>query len=298
MVSTRAFGATLGLSLLLAGSAVATVAPVGLLESVDVQVLHGGQSLYHYTGVATTNKLDGQDILLGTLGDGTNISLRVQADARDQTLLDDRWMQFALRATDAGGQAANLFDPGLDGEIQVKLTNMKFSNAEASNDVRIEPFHPWQYGDMYTWGGNLPFFYMLDGYRGFINLPWSEKYSPAESGAYNLAWPSVQVPMWAWANAYGFTQVDDGHLTGFTLSGIPDFGGAGPNRDGALPVTPILYPPQDPYFGPTAVPDIEDRGFASEMSVCLNFRGFTIPEPAPLFFFLLPLAFFARHRRR
>ncbi|HOA72280.1 MAG TPA: hypothetical protein PL151_02690 [Phycisphaerae bacterium] len=303
MKSLRSSSAAIMLVAVLACGQWAGAAPVGLLESVDVQVLQGGQSLFHFTNVSTVGSLNGQDIYLGTLSNGTIASLRIIADQAGTAEVEDRWMQFTIRGTDANGAGANLFNPDLDGPIEVKLTNMKFSNVDGVNGNRVAPFKPGEYVPYPL--TELPFFYLLDEYRGFVNLPGSEKYSPGEAPPYNLgggAWPSVQVPMRIWADpawGYGFTQVDNGHLTGFELSGIPDFGGTGVSRDGALALTPVLDSPAWPnYFGVTSVPAVEDRGFVSEIGIDLNFRGYIVPEPATLLLLLAPMFVWRAHRTR
>lgn len=293
MVRSRKMCACLGSVAVLFVSQAGFGAPVGLLESIDVEVLQGGASLYHFTNVVTSGNLSGQDIYLGTLGQGTNVSLRVLADQAGSALVEDRWMQFTIRGTDSAGQAANLFNAGDDGAIEVKLTNMKFSNVDGINGNRVAPFSPADYS-FYPLT-ELPFFYLLDEDRGFVNLPASEKYSPDEAAPYDLGgWadPSVQVPMRIWSDAawgYGFSQDDNGHLTGFHLSGIPDFGGVGASHVGALALTPVLDPPVSPYFGTTSVPAVQDCGFVSEIGIDLNMRGYQVPEPTTILLLLIPL---------
>jgi hypothetical protein len=293
MGSPRLGCAVIGSIAVLFATQLATAAPVGLLESLDLEVLQGGQSLHHFTNVQTTGSLNGQDIYLGTLASNTNVWFRVTAHQAELPLVEDRWMHFTIKGIDGAGNAANLFNPDQDGEIEVKLTNMKFSNVDGVNGNRVEPFHPGQYLPYPQ--TELPLLYLLDEYRGFVNLLGSEKYSPAEAAPYNLgggADPSVQVPMWVWSNpnyGYEFSQLDNGHLTGFRLGGIQDFGGSGPLRTGALPLTPVLYPQVPPYFGPTSVPSPENCGFVSEIGFNLNMRGYIVPEPATLVLLLVPM---------
>lgn len=303
MGTPRMACAVLGSIAVLFASQLATAAPVGLLETMDVEVLQGGQSLYHFTNIATLGSLNGQDIYLGTLAQDTKVWLRVKADQPANPLVDDRWLQFTIRGTDlAGTSPGNLFNPNGEGEIEVKITNMKFSNVDGVNGNRVEPFQPNQYAPYPL--TELPFFYLLDEYRGFVNLRGSERYSPGEAPPYDLGgWadPSVQVPMRIWGDpawGYGFNQVDNGHLTGFHLSGIEDFGGTGPQRDGALALTSVLDPPVAPYFGPTLVPQFDDRGYVSEIGFNLNMRGYIVPEPATLALLLIPMFFLSRSKSR
>lgn len=292
MLTPRRLCAWVGCFLVLVLGPTLIASPVGLLESVDVELLQGGQSLFHFTNVSTIGSLNGQDIALGSLG-GTQVSLRVIADQAGVSLVEDRWMQFTVRGTDGSGAAANLVDPAADGEFEVKLTNMKFSNVDGINGNRVAPFSPSDYGTYPL--TELPFFYLLDEYRGFVNLPGSERYSPGEASPYDLGgWadPSVQVPMRVWSDqawGYGFSQIDNGHLTGFHLSGIPDFGGTGASHTGALALTPVLDPPIAPYFGQTSVPSLQDCGFVSEIGIDLNMRGYEVPEPATIVLLLLPV---------
>jgi hypothetical protein len=271
--------------LLATQAAVATVAPVGLLESVDIELIQGNQTVFHATNINTTGMLGGTPIYLQTIGD-TQVFLQVQADQPGVALEPDRWMQFTIQGRDlTGTTAANLFTPQHAGEIQLKITNMKFDNVDGVNGNRIEPFNPGQYAYPQS---DKPFFYIFDGDRGFVNLPGSEQYSPGKpwNDPYYLESPSVQVPMYVWASPdwdYGFTQVDNGHLTGFHLSGVPDYGAD------ALALTPILPDALPPYFGPSVVPDPEYLGSATEISVNLNMRGYVVPEPTSLLLFLLPL---------
>ncbi len=67
MVRSRKMCACLGSVAVLFVSQAGFGAPVGLLESIDVEVLQGGASLYHFTNVVTSGNLSGQDIYLGTL---------------------------------------------------------------------------------------------------------------------------------------------------------------------------------------------------------------------------------------
>lgn len=302
MHSPRALcAATAGICMLMASLAAAS--PVGLLESIDIEVLQGGQSLFSFQNVSTVGNLNGQDIFLGTANNGTKVWLRVTAAESGNALVEDRWMQMTIRGTDsAGTAAANLFDPLGQGEIEVKYTNMKFSNVDGANGNRVSPFSPAEYVGWTGGGGrleDLPFFYMLDEYRGFVNLAGSEQYSPNGAGSYNLWDPSIQVPMYVWANSvnpwgYGFQQMDSGHLTGFHLSGIQDFGGDGAAHTGAAALTPVLDPPVSPYFGPTSTPGPGDAGFVSEIGVDLNFRGYTVPEPTTIILLLLPMMMWRR----
>lgn len=295
MLKSRKTCACVGCLTALAIGPALVASPVGLLESLDVQVLQNGQTVFQFTNVGTVGSLSGQDIALGMSG-GTQVSLRVIADQANVPLVEDRWMQFTIRGTDGSGGPANLFDPDGDGAIEVKLTNMKFSNVDGVNGNRVAPFSPSEYAPYPL--TELPFFYLLDEQRGFVNLPGSERYSPGEPSPYDLGgWadPSVQVPMRIWSDpawGYGFSQIDNAHLTGFHLTGIPDFGGAGSSHSGALALTPVLDPPVAPYFGPTAVPAPEYCGFVSEIGVDLNMRGYEVPEPTTLV--LLLVALFSR----
>jgi hypothetical protein len=285
----------------LAGLQVASAGYVGRLESIDVEVVQDGVSLFSFQNIATTGKLDGQDIYLGMCGT-TQVSLRVQTYQPNVALIEDRWMEFTLRGTDATGtNPANLLNANAEGPLEVRLTNMKFDNVDGVNGNRVEPFQPGQYMPYPL--TELPFFYLLDEYRGFVNLPGSERYSPSEPYPYNLggyARPSIQVPMDVAANpawGYGFSQIDNGFKTGFAISGIPDFGGAGPAHIGAFALTPILLPAVPPYFDVSSVPSAADAGFVSEIGIDLNMRGFEVPEPATLLMLLIPMMFQSRRHR-
>jgi len=294
MRTSRTYGMKGIMIVLLAGGvAAADVAPVGLLESVDVELIQGNRTVFQATNINTTGMLSGAPIHLQTIG-GTQIFLKVQADQPAQPLEFDRWMQFTIQGKNlANTGPANLFLPEDAGEIQLKITNMKFHNVDGVSATRVEPFHPAQYSYPQS---DKPFFYILDEDRGFVNLPGSERYDPGQpwSDPYYLDWPSVQVPMYVWASpgwGYGFSQEDNGHLTGFHLSGVPDYGALG------YELTPVLPDGLPPYFGPNAVPSAEYLGFASEISVNLNMRGYLVPEPTSLLFFGVPLLMGLGHRR-
>lgn len=286
MLSLRA-GGTVLLTVLLATPAFAV--PVGLLQSLDVEVLQGGNTLYSFTGINTVGQIDGQEILLGAF-EGNNVYLSVTLDQTSVPLVEDRWMAVKVIGKTAGGDPANLFRPTDDGEITIRLTNMQYSNVTAGGLDRVAPFYPSYYVPYPL--TQLPFFYLLDGYRGFVNLPASQKYSPGEPAPYDLgglAPTSVQVPFSAWtaANGYGFAQVDNGLTTGFELSGVADFGGTGPTNDNPLDITPGLWPPVPPeYFGTTFTPAPGERGFVSEIGIALNMLGYQVPEPATVWLLL------------
>lgn len=243
----------------LCASASAFAAPigVGLLESMDLTLTQGGNTLFHFTGISTVGRVDGsQPILLGTAANGAAITLTVKVDQPGVPLLIDRNLEIQINGTQ-GGAPANLFNTADDGPISVQLSNMQFSQVDSVN--RVEPFHP----DDFVHGNlpGVPFVYFLSGPQGFINLPGGQRFSPGEAAPFNLPPPSVQVPKDLWtSNGYGFTKLPNGLLTGFEVSNIADFGGTGAGNDNPLDITPILSSPVgSEYFGSVFTPAAGER---------------------------------------
>ncbi|MHC4673536.1 MAG: DUF7507 domain-containing protein, partial [Planctomycetota bacterium] len=246
---------------------------VGLLESLDLQLIQGGATVWSFTGINTVGKVDGTiPITLGTAPNGTIVSLTVILDKPTKPLEFDRLHCFRINGWSPTGGYANLFNDG-DGPITIRLSNMQHSNSNASNT--IEPFHPNDYFGVFF---ATTFLYMLDHRDGFINLPGGERYSLSEPFDHNIVWTSIQVPHRNWmSTGYGFAKLPSGIKTGFEMTLIPDFGGSATTTP--LKITPInpTPTPGDPnsYFFP--VKDPFDPGFANEIGICLNMRAISSP---------------------
>ena len=284
--------------MVLIASGVASAAPigVGLLQSMDLTLAQGGNTLFQFSGIHTVGKVDGsQPILLGTAANGAQITLTVKVDQPGVPLLIDRNLEIQINGTQSGAPA-NLFNTLDDGPISVRLSNMQFSQVDSVN--RVEPFHP----DDFVYGNlpGVPFVYFLSGPQGFINLPGGQRFSPGEPAPFTLPPPSVQVPKDLWtSNGYGFSKLPQGLLTGFEVSNITDFGGTGAGNDNPLDITPILSAPVgNEYFGSVFTPTAGQRGFVDQIGIALNMRSVEsiVPEPASLLMIMGLLPLLARRR--
>ncbi|MHC4442758.1 MAG: DUF7507 domain-containing protein [Planctomycetota bacterium] len=247
---------------------------VGLLESMDLELVQGGLTVWSFTNINTVGKIDGtQLITLGTAPNGTIVTLAVTVDKPNKPLEMDRLHCFRINGWNASGGYANLFNRGDDGPITIRLQNMQHSGTNAFNTV--DPFHPHDYFGVFF---ATTFLYMLDHRDGFINLPGGERYSLSEPADHNIVWTSIQVPHRNWtAASYGFAKLPSGIKTGFEMSSIPDFGGS--QIISPLTITPINPSPTpgnpNSYFFPPKSP--LEPGFANEIGICLNMRSVALP---------------------
>jgi len=281
----------------LAAAAVAQPAlGVGLIQSFNLQIEQGGNTLFSGAVITdSTAKRDGSTALyLGDATNGTEVWATVKVDLPAQAQEPDRNFYLTINGKD-GGSIGSLFNHGPaseDGLINIRLTDMVFSDVDAIN--RVEPFDTEDYDVPGLQG--LPLLYMLNHDEGFITLPGGIRYAD-NIGPWFIDWPSVQVPKDTWTDYYSFAILNSGWNTGFELTDISDVSGVGPGHTGAQDITRIDPDPGPPYFIDPNVPQLSP-GLVDEIGIVLNMRDVTVPEPAAAVMLLAPLALWARRRRR
>lgn len=238
---------------------------VGLLQSLDIEIRQGGNTLLSVSGVNTdaTALRDGSTpIYLGTASNGSSIWATITVDKPGVADEPDRNFYLQLNGTATstwGSPTASMFNTLDTGAVEIRLTNMVFSGVDAIH--RVEPFSPDDYASI----PGLPLYYMLNHNQGFLNLPGAIQYTPPNYPE------SVQVPKDVWTGlGYGFAKLNNGWNTGFELTNIPDLT--------AWTITPVDPVPGAPYFGPIEPQNIP--GWLDEVGIALNMRDVLVPEPS------------------